>query len=1054
MGCIRTPPKKIKSPDKLIQTEQKLKNTFQHQEPEPEPEPPEHEPEPEPQAETVPIPKEVEVPVPEEVDPFKKKPKLIRSPNSSSIPKLKQTNRETNEKPIEKQVEKQVVEEKESVKEQPQLIETEAIVQEQAPIQSIPLPVPSPIQAQPITLPPPTKPEKHSSQRRSRNSGTELTLLNQSELSASHTHQALFNEPEPPNLFRSRKSFNTDYDTSRDSNATTTNLTPNLLFMEHRIQELELLLEICQDREREKLLKDQLQIDQNNFTNNHHNRIDSDVNLLQSHIQHLQIQFDFKSLDYKLLENQLAIKDHQINEIIEHFNQIKVAYNWKTIENEKLKKTIEDWIEIGTNFEALIELERNEKSELNSNLNEQLSKIKLDLNFEINNLKYNLLQSENKNERLIEQFQESNSSFKNLEKNYANLKTEFEQSKVSDKVINDKLIEELRAKISEQESEINGLKVGLNVPIHQPKSTKLNNEQEEEEEEEDIDHAVDDPTRLITSDSWVSIGLAAKKLSKKSVKEKGTDTSKQVDLDIQSDVPPTAITRGKKKVGKGKSKQINSDHPPEEEEEEEEVPPPQVVVEDDQLVKSTRPVRAKRVKKNDTYNEEEQVGKSNPTCGKPKKAIDEIVESDLILTTNNQEEEDEEDHQDQEIQDVNQTKTVKEKKVTRPIRKKQKLTQEDRPTPTPSSVVQNDLSLPSIPTSPSPISTRIIPENLQEEEAGEGGGPHVENSPKQKKTTKNSKKITAQSKGIVDSKEIGPSVVGQEEESPQIATTSRTQKILDNKASKGPNVDDHQVPGKKKNVRNTKKKETVVEDVGDDGQEDEDNREDKMDDQVVVPDPILTTTTTTTTNNNKNTKKGKKDSKNLDGDDQVLGKKKNVRNGKKKGTVVEEDEDNGLEDKGDNGGDKVDDQIVVPDPIPPATTTNNNNNNNNNTKKKSSKKRKSNDISNPPPPTKKKNSPPKPNNVDNHVGNDDDDDDGTIIEETINKKKRKIFHHKKPALTWANEREDENNMLGLPPILSPIKKTSSSNGGGKKISSSGNNSKRNSNNILPSSLMK
>ncbi|POW03735.1 hypothetical protein PSTT_10896, partial [Puccinia striiformis] len=976
MGCIRTPPKKIKSPDKLIQTEQKLKNTFQHQEPEPEPEPPEHEPEPEPQAETVPIPKEVEVPVPEEVDPFKKKPKLIRSPNSSSIPKLKlncsyltrETNRETNEKPIEKQVEKQVVEEKESVKEQPQLIETEAIVQEQAPIQSIPLPVPSPIQAQPITLPPPTKPEKHSSQRRSRNSGTELTLLNQSELSASHTHQALFNEPEPPNLFRSRKSFNTDYDTSRDSNATTTNLTPNLLFMEHRIQELELLLEICQDREREKLLKDQLQIDQNNFTNNHHNRIDSDVNLLQSHIQHLQIQFDFKSLDYKLLENQLAIKDHQINEIIEHFNQIKVAYNWKTIENEKLKKTIEDWIEIGTNFEALIELERNEKSELNSNLNEQLSKIKLDLNFEINNLKYNLLQSENKNERLIEQFQESNSSFKNLEKNYANLKTEFEQSKVSDKVI-----------------------------------------------------------KLITSDSWVSIGLAAKKLSKKSVKEKGTDTSKQVDLDIQSDVPPTAITRGKKKVGKGKSKQINSDHPPEEEEEEEEVPPPQVVVEDDQLVKSTRPVRAKRVKKNDTYNEEEQVGKSNPTRGKPKKAIDEIVESDLILTTNNQEEEDEEDHQDQEIQDVNQTKTVKEKKVTRPIRKKQKLTQEDRPTPTPSSVVQNDLSLPSIPTSPSPISTRIIPENLQEEEAGEGGGPHVENSPKQKKTTKNSKKITAQSKGIVDSKEIGPSVVGQEEESPQIATTSRTQKILDNKASKGPNVDDHQVPGKKKNVRNTKKKETVVEDVGDDGQEDEDNQYQER----------------------------KKDSKNLDGDDLVLGKKKNVRNGKKKETVVEEDKDNGLdEDKGDNGGDKVDDQmlflilyhqqlqliiIIIIIII---------------RRKKARRKGKVMILVTLLLP-KKKNSPPKPNNVDNHVGNDDDDDDGTIIEETIIRKSmRKIFHHKKPALTWANEREDENNMLGLPPILSPIKKTSSSNGGGKKISSSGNNSKRNSNNILPSSLMK
>ncbi|WAQ82316.1 hypothetical protein PtA15_2A633 [Puccinia triticina] len=61
---------------------------------------------------------------------------------------------------------------------------------------------------------------------------------------------------------------------------------------------------------------------------------------------------------------------------------------------------------------------------------------------------------------------------------------------------------------------------------------------------------------------------------------------------------------------------------------------------------------------------------------------------------------------------------------------------------------------------------------------------------------------------------------------------------------------------------------------------------------------------------------------------------------------------------------------------------------------------------------------------------------------------RKIFHSKKPALAWASHRGEENNMLGLPPELSPIKKPAPRAGAGKKRGPG------KAGNILPLSLLK
>ncbi|OAV85584.1 hypothetical protein PTTG_30413, partial [Puccinia triticina 1-1 BBBD Race 1] len=79
---------------------------------------------------------------------------------------------------------------------------------------------------------------------------------------------------------------------------------------------------------------------------------------------------------------------------------------------------------------------------------------------------------------------------------------------------------------------------------------------------------------------------------------------------------------------------------------------------------------------------------------------------------------------------------------------------------------------------------------------------------------------------------------------------------------------------------------------------------------------------------------------------------------------------------------------------------------------------------------------------------DDDDDEQRALQETLNKKKRKIFHSKKPALAWASHRGEENNMLGLPPELSPIKKPAPRAGAGKKRGPG------KAGNILPLSLLK
>ncbi|WAQ91917.1 hypothetical protein PtA15_15A310 [Puccinia triticina] len=1086
MGLMRTPPTKTKSPTPPPppEQEQELDSLLNSIAPSPPPEqlkPPRS------------IPKRTSL---QELDPFKKKPKLVRSPQQqpSSIPILtrqpktpriiknqpapaqsnqqedqtggdeRQEEPEREEEEPEREAEEEPQEEEEEERQeegegdenhadenedgqeehpveptedppthqtsnipkstpaktlQNQAIpstQTSTLTQTTHPPALTPLPIELPIFKNKSSQPPPLPPQaapKQTSRRKSRhNEAVKLTMpIEQPKFTAPVvvTTQA---ELTGHKTFTSRKSFAADYDTSRESNATS--LTSNLQFMEHRIEELEELVKILEDERDMSELVRQVQESDKAWNDEWDGsreeeigrlKLEERIRSMESASKAHELELRLKALELKQLENQLAIKDQQacqLADIINEHQQHAVSqYQALHAELQQLRITNTEWAQIGQNFESLIEIERREKEELQGRYEQELRQSQLEPNFEINTLKYQIVKAENRAERLEEQLREIADQSKN-----------FQAQLISESALKDKLTRELelaecrvrslsdqtadlnktlsqlhkgeesnqrmllqdllaaRSTLAEKEQEIITLNAHLSA-VSQPsrpvtkrgreKAGEKNppEEQEEGEEERDGDEDVDNPARLITSDSWVSIGAVAKKLSRsrqaKGAKTASTTRDTGVGPSSKSATPviqapeeevvgqpeveapeQPAHTSPKKRAGKEKAKQPSS--------EPEDVGSPVATdrrepsVEknvDEQPAKKSRPARGKAAKKtakaavrknnDEDTNEEVEEEESNEhaaVVAKPRGAKKPVVavprgrrkpttkaraaeppgekdpadESDLIVTTN--EEEEDGDHGDSAIlaiADQEENDNEEEEDASRAGEEEEEV---ESAAPGPKKGRRPAVPAPP-PRSPSPSGSILTP-------------PSPSPAPGKKKTAKTAK----------------------------------------------PAAPDSPEPAAKKKTKGAEKKKTKAKAKG----------AKSAPPPHVAPDP--------------DAREGEDQGREVDAG-RVVGGKGTKR---KSGAAADDDDEEADEGPGARVADGP--------------------------------------------------------------GDDDDDDEQRALQETLNKKKRKIFHSKKPALAWASHRGEENNMLGLPPELSPVKKSAPRAGAGKKRGPG------KAGNILPLSLLK
>jgi hypothetical protein len=300
-----------------------------------------------------------------------------------------------------------------------------------------------------LVAPPPKS--KQTSRRKSRHSETDKRPLQPVEQQAPPklTRPVVATQPlthqstSELKAFTSRKSFMTEYDTSRESNATS--LTPNLQFMEHKIEELEELVKLLEGERALSELTREVEESQRAWDREwdgsrekEFDRVKLEERLLsiESSSKDREVEVQLKSLELKNLDNQLSIKDHQCWELVERINEYqRQNVSWSqglVAELDQLRITNAEWAQIGQNFESLIEIERREKEELQGRYELELRQSQLEPNFEINALKYQLVKAENRAERLDEQLRE-----------LADQSKTFQAQLISETALKDKLTREL-----------------------------------------------------------------------------------------------------------------------------------------------------------------------------------------------------------------------------------------------------------------------------------------------------------------------------------------------------------------------------------------------------------------------------------------------------------------------------------------------------------------------------------------------------------------------------------------------------------------------------------
>ncbi|PLW46834.1 hypothetical protein PCASD_06019 [Puccinia coronata f. sp. avenae] len=361
--------------------------------------------------------------------------------------------------------------------------------------------------------------------------------------------------------FTSRKSLATDYDTSRESN--TINLTSNVQIMTHRIEELEDLVKIL---ETEKLINEltrELEEHQRAWDHEwdgsrekelNQTKLEKHVQSMQSSLEDREFQLALNSLKLRNMENQVSIKEYQTQELVKWMNEYQRQNQSRqqvlSSELERVRTTNTEWAQIGQNFESLIEIERREKEELQGRFEMELRQNQIEPNFEINTLKYQLIKAENRAEQLEEQLtetaQQSNTiqtqliaqsalkdklsreleladcRIKSLSGQISDLTHSLSQLHKGEESNQRTLLQDLvaaRTALAEKEHEIMNLSARLPGPTDVqaqsgPKRGRKKVGSKEQQSDEDRDPTVDDPVRLITSSSWVSIGAVAKKVSR------------------------------------------------------------------------------------------------------------------------------------------------------------------------------------------------------------------------------------------------------------------------------------------------------------------------------------------------------------------------------------------------------------------------------------------------------------------------------------------------------------------------------------------------------------
>jgi len=918
--------------------------------------------------------------------------------------------------------------------------------------------------------------------------------------------------------------------------------------MEHRIEELQDLINILQTEKLMNELERELEESQRAWDRQWDGsrekdldriRLEEQIRSTQSASDIREMELALNSLDLKNMENQLSIKDYQCQELIETINQYQRQSHSRdqvlSGELERLRIINAEWAQVGQNFESLMEIERREKEELQGRFEVELRQTQLEPSFEINTLKYQLVKAENRAERLEEQLSEVVEQSKTFQ---AELIT---QSSLKDKLARDLELSECRIKslsdqildlnnslsqlhkgeesnqrtllqdllaarsaLAEKELEIINLQARFPVPSQPSSSTQLppqldlqrqplpkrgrkKAQDKEQTHDGEKDEALQDPVRLITSNSWVSIGAVAKKVSRSRVARSNASTTGSVTRDTELE------SSSKKGVANDDSlEQHDADKP---------------------MKKRNQKVsKSKQAVVNSTENTRQSGDQSIPQNNEP-------VISPGVL---------------------NQPSTKKKSRADKPeqlttIPKKNveqiddTVHEDERPAVEPEGEIGQDAGVPEQPITNIRTKKRvgkgkakqITPDQEEEEETA----PVMATTEEQESNVEARVETPVKSTRPVRGKQVKKTAKqvainnNEEEDNERAAITSKRQ-------SKKPVGVQVAIPrGRRKAgtvgpsagaAEDGVESDLIVttneedEDGGDpeilaiaEERHDEDHDDDDDDDSGHVdappieeqdPERIPEKGPSKGKKASGAAKKNGKQSAAVPPNDHsplpspsiptppspspASGKKKsNVKKGgrtrptKKAAQQTNDDDDDEPDDADESEKKDEADAVVEEEPVVPKPTRGKPR-----AKKAASKAAKNQPrkapaqeeaepvpAAGPEPPVvvpdprprherKKRKSSPTPILPPHPDPERDTDADATAVEETFNKKKRKIFHSKKPALTWASSRDDENNMLGLPPELSPIKQKAS----GSRISGllPGPKRAKKAANILPLSLLK